>query len=106
MGVDNNGVLVVGLESGEFPYPDGYEGNINDWYWDHRGEVHIPDGMDLRDINPGYWECDIAGIVVADSGSYAYKKVEDIEDRIGAAKAAFKTVFGVDGKVFILNNQW
>jgi len=109
MGVDNNGMLIVGLEDKDFNYdalPDlaEYDDSIEGWAWANRSK--LPAGMELRDITAGYWRHSIIGFVVGDSGSYKYKEIEDAEGKISTARAAFEGIFGVKPRVFILNRQW
>jgi len=108
MGIDNNGMLVVGLESSEFPYDklEGYaDEGLGEWAYLREGMV-VPMGMEIQEVRNDYWKEGIAGIVVADSGSYSYKEAVDIEIKIQAAREAFMALFGADPRVFILNWQW
>lgn len=108
MGVDNNGMLIVGVENKDFPYDrlSGFEedDSVTEWAWSHRDEIQT--GLELWEISSSYWRNSIIGFVIGDSGSYKYKKIEDIGSKIKEAETAFRELFGVEPGTFIMNRQW
>jgi len=110
MSIDNNGMLMVGLKDKDIPYdtlPNFKDSDyLEEWVYANLDKVSIPSGVEFRDVSTGYLINGLAGFVVADSGSYQYKEVENIEDKIKATVSAFESIFGVKPKVFILNYQY
>lgn len=112
MGVDNNGILFLGLPESEVDLtvlPDfdaDAAGDDRDYLRYTWGEVPGHPQFVFQEDNGYDPRVRFVGFKLADSGSYGYKEVEDLPGNLNRCALIFENWLGKRPKVFILNYQW
>jgi hypothetical protein len=108
MSVDNNAIVFVGVKEGDLDtskldafddsefHRDGYY--LNEWARDK--------GFQTAYESYSEYHPSVVGIQVADSGSYGFLEVNDLNDKIKTAKDEFRKEMNQEPEIFLFNYQW
>ncbi len=115
MGVDNNGILFLGLPSSDellgklegFDMEEAAESvreAVWNWVIDY-GRIEVHAGLCAHRKNG--WDNDLLlGFTLADSGSYGCEEVLGLGEAIIEKAQKFRTIFSANSKIYIMNYQW
>jgi hypothetical protein len=109
MGVDNYGILFLGLEVTEVDitslpgYDSGFieENGIDEFLYKMNTEDKLTSQADSCD----YSSVELIGYELANSGPYDYKEVNGLTGTIATKTKQFLRRFGVEPKIYIMNYQ-
>lgn len=112
MGVDNRGILFMGLKEeeldlaklGNFDFKLMEDEGLWEalWSWDRE---HGKIGLTCQENNGYSYDFRLVGYQLAASQSYGCDEVEDLAGKIGRKNAEFYGLFGVLPKIYIMNYQ-
>lgn len=121
MGVDNNAILFLGREEGDIDFSKLPDFDLEEYeeYNEYLREWSVAEGYGEKPWNDdtlqsalqsrlysGYNPV-LVGFELGNSGSYGCKAFAiDLVGLIQAKTKAFKEIFGIEPKIFILNWQW
>jgi len=116
MGVDNNGILFLGKTEEELDFSalndfdmEAFEEDseyLYEWSDKHGHGGWSSDGLRSQYGNDYHDDPHLIGFILADSGSYGCKKVENLQGLIDDRAEKFIKIFGVHPEIYILNYQW
>lgn len=113
MGVDNNGRLFLGLMQKEVDLSKIPGLDMKILEEDGLGEAlesvsrkPATKGLCSQDDSGYERNKTLVGYLLADSGSYGLKKIDDLPSKIAESTKKFVEIFGIEPNIYILNYQW
>jgi hypothetical protein len=99
MGIDIDGVLLIGGEVCYLRIPEEFEEDVQDYV------NHLYDEYELRTVSP-YYDCDLSEQMIGFKLTQGDKTLDDFFVEIKNKSEKFKEITGIEPKLMGLANVW